>query len=302
MDGLLLELEKSGVGCYMGGAFAGASGYADDLKLLTPSVKALHILANICEKYANKYDVMFNGKKSMLIIYKCTRVRPPDPNITINNVKVPRVDEVIHLGHHLSEDIYKFDTSKCVSDFNKQCNMFFAHFKHANSHIRNILFHKYCTSFYGSQVLPMFDKCINNMYTAWRIAIRRVWRVPWTTHCILLPHLAECMDIELWFSKRCIRFLEMSLKSKNRLVRTITNMGINGFHSVMGRNFRMMDARFGMNVNNVCKEWEQKCKNENDADRLCVQIRELCEWRDKCDRTFLNRGECKAIVDFLCTS
>ncbi len=41
MDGLLHELENSGVGCYMGGVFVGATGYADNLKLLTPSVNAL---------------------------------------------------------------------------------------------------------------------------------------------------------------------------------------------------------------------------------------------------------------------
>ncbi len=58
---------------------------------------------------------MFNAKKSLLIIYKCTRTKPPDPNIYINNVKVSPVNEVIHLGHNLSEDIFKFNASKCVA-------------------------------------------------------------------------------------------------------------------------------------------------------------------------------------------
>ncbi len=30
-----------------------------------------------------------------------------------------------------------------------------------------------------------------------------------------------------------------------------------------------------------------------------VQVREFCEWRDKCDCTFLNKLE--YIIDFLCT-
>ncbi len=76
MDGLLNELANSGVGCHMGGVFAGAIGYADDHKLLTPSVKALKILATICEQYAKKSDVLFNGKRSLLIIYKCIRSQP----------------------------------------------------------------------------------------------------------------------------------------------------------------------------------------------------------------------------------
>ncbi len=69
--------------------------------LLTPRVNSLNILVDICKNYAAKYDVMFNAKKSLLIIYKCTHRKPPDPNIYINNVKVPCVNEVIHLGHNL---------------------------------------------------------------------------------------------------------------------------------------------------------------------------------------------------------
>ncbi len=49
MDGLLNEWANSGVGCYMGGVFAGASEYADDLKLLTAGVKTLNMLATIRE-------------------------------------------------------------------------------------------------------------------------------------------------------------------------------------------------------------------------------------------------------------
>ncbi len=128
--------------------------------------------------------MLFNGKKSLLIIYKCTRSQPPDPGIVINYVRVPRVDEVILLGHYMCEDIYKFNVFKCVSDLiDAQSNMFFANFKHANSYIRNVLFHKYCTAFYGSQLRSMFGNCMQELYTAWRIAVHKVWRVLWTKHC-----------------------------------------------------------------------------------------------------------------------
>ncbi len=59
MDGCLTELVKSGYGCYMGGVFAGAFIYADDLKRLTLSV-SLHQMACICEDYAKRYDNTFN--------------------------------------------------------------------------------------------------------------------------------------------------------------------------------------------------------------------------------------------------
>ncbi len=114
---------------------------------------------------------------------------------------------------------------------------------------------------------------MQELYTAWRIAVCRVWRVPCTTHCVLLPHLAEYMDIELWFSRRCIRFLNMAMKSDNVVVRTIINMGIEGFHSVMERNLRIMQSKFKMDESNVLKFWNHKCDNESNAIRLTVQVR-----------------------------
>ncbi len=81
MDSLLNELIKSNVGYHIGGMFAVGFGYADDLKLLTPSVHALRILANICE-YAAKYNVTFNGKKSQLIIYY-TNLSGHDPQTLV---------------------------------------------------------------------------------------------------------------------------------------------------------------------------------------------------------------------------
>ncbi len=74
-------------------------------------------------------------------LFKNTRSQPPDPGIVINNVRVPRVEEVILLWYYMCEDIYEFNGSKCVCNFNRQSNMFLVTFKHANSYIRHVLFH-----------------------------------------------------------------------------------------------------------------------------------------------------------------
>ena len=123
--------------------------------------------------------------------------------------------------------------------------------------------------------------------------MRRVWRVPWTTHCRLLPHLSECIDIELRLSKRCVSFLD-----KAKVVRMITNMGFSGLYSIMGGNMRHMNARYGMNVKNVNRIWNEMCISDSDSVRICGQIRELCVWRDKCHPTFLNRIESRNIINF----
>ncbi len=119
-----------------------------------------------CKNYAAKYDVMFNGNKRQLIIYKCTSGKPHDSNIYISNINIPCVKEVIHLGPNLNEDMIKFNALRCVAECNCQCNMYFAYFKYANTNIRNMLFHKYCTAFYGNHVLSMFNSCMEDIYIA----------------------------------------------------------------------------------------------------------------------------------------
>ncbi len=49
IDGLLNKLKNSGVSCYMGNKFIDGVSFADDIKLLTPTHKALNKLIYICE-------------------------------------------------------------------------------------------------------------------------------------------------------------------------------------------------------------------------------------------------------------
>jgi Reverse transcriptase (RNA-dependent DNA polymerase) len=74
LDGLLCKLRDSGVGCFVGGIFAGVLAYADDLSLLSPTPNGIHQLLAICESYANEFDIVFNGAKSKCIF---TFTAPP---------------------------------------------------------------------------------------------------------------------------------------------------------------------------------------------------------------------------------
>ncbi len=57
-----------------------------------------------------------------------------------------------------------------------QCDIFHDNFKYVNSNIRNVLFHKYCTPFYESPILP-FNKCLTEEYTSWGVVMHRLWKV-----------------------------------------------------------------------------------------------------------------------------
>ncbi len=64
-------------------------------------------------------------------------------------------------------------------------------------------------------MLPHFVTNIQDVYTAWRIAICIVWHLPWRTHNNKLAHVAGVMEPEPRFAKGCIKFIKMTLISEN---------------------------------------------------------------------------------------
>ncbi len=94
----------------------------------------------------------------------------------------------------------------------------------------------------------------------------------------------------------------MVMNSSNVVVNTITDMVIYGLYSVLGANIRFLQSKLYIDEMNAYEMWKQKVNSESDEVRISVQIRELCEWRDKCDCTFLTKDECQTIINDLCTN
>ena len=58
VDQLIYILKLSGVGCYMCGVFAAALFYADDMAIISPSVKGLQHLLDLCNAYCQQSDIV----------------------------------------------------------------------------------------------------------------------------------------------------------------------------------------------------------------------------------------------------
>ncbi len=97
-----------------------------------------------------------------------------------------------------------------------------------------------------------------------------------------------------------MKLIKMGMSSSNIVVKTVTNMSIYGLDSVMRASKRFLQSKFDMEEMNVYEMWKQKINSESDEVRVSVQIRELCEWRDKCDCTFLTNDGCQTIINDLC--
>ncbi len=95
---------------------------------------------------------------------------------------MPQVHEVIHLGHKLSEDII----SSALLNVLKiliESQIFFLHILSMPTLISEMpYFRIIALLFMAVNILPLFGNCIEDIYIAWKIAVHRVWQVPWRNH------------------------------------------------------------------------------------------------------------------------
>ncbi|XP_061723608.1 uncharacterized protein LOC133529812 [Cydia pomonella] len=106
INDLLEELSSSGVGCSIDGKFVNNISYADDMVLLCPSVRALQMLVDICERYAAAHGLRYNVKKSEILVFKAgTKKLGAVPPVKLLGIPLNKVTKFKYLGHWVTETL-----------------------------------------------------------------------------------------------------------------------------------------------------------------------------------------------------
>ena len=309
MDNLLKELKDSGIGCHVGNHYFGALGYADDIVLLCPSKEGLRKLIKICERYAMDHDIIFNGNKSKLLVFGSTTNNLP--SIYVSGVEVPVCDNAMHLGNVISNNISE-SVEYGIGKFNSSFNYFMSSFGKCQSYVKNKLFIQYCSSFYGSQIWPLYKNdltkkiCVN-----WRNSLRRVWRVPSNTHCDILPLLASQSPIDIQLKCRFVKFYRSISDSDNSLVRYLANAMTFAHRSTMSNNYNRILYDLNMDVHELAelslKEVKEVYYNKwlnNVNNQYLVHsnvIKELIMMKEGIFHRDLDFSQCDLVINYLCT-
>ncbi len=288
VDALLTKLKMLGIGCYVGDVFCGALGYADDLELLVPTLQSLKKMITVCEDYAASFNIIFNGNKSLLMIFG----KSIECNVFVCGQCVKVVKDMKHLGHVITDDINDTLIKPIVNDFNVKFNTFLAYFNDVRCDVKSTLFKQYCTSFYGSHVCALYDKDVENLYVSLRNAIRKVRQLPVRAHCRLLPHVCDMSSPKVMFYKRFIKHFMSGFHSKNEMVRTVFRSSLFNM-SRLGKNFRHVCFENNINVWNVdlntIGSKSIMFVFENEDERVGAQVKELCIERDRISEWVLDR-------------
>ena len=237
LDTLLCQLQSSDIGCSLGGVYAGAFAYADDVVLLAPSLSSLRLMLGMCEEYACHHGLSFNPSKTQLIQFRWHSQHKVHTVVQFSGLSLPLLDEVVHLGHILSFDLSddKDVLAKC-KDMVRKANSLFYSFKSLSPHVFTYLFRAFCLSLYGCALWNLSTGSIKSLEVSFNKILRRIWSLPYNSHTRIVHQTAGLNSLFNLIFKRTTKLFEVSQKCPSSLVKYIFVKSSSSCFSFLGFN------------------------------------------------------------------
>ena len=73
--------------------------------------------------------------------------------------------------------------------------------------------------------IPSIDTAqMEPLYLAWRKCVRRIFALPYNTHCNLLPNIAQDTSIDFKLQQRFCKFIQNTVASNNKCIKICVNL------------------------------------------------------------------------------
>ena len=243
MDEMICRLLKSGIGCFIGQEYYGCLGYADDFVLLCPSLKGLQRMIDLCAEFGLEFSVMYNAKKTKCMTFEFTQNRhiPGRFAIRLDGKALDWTTSIKHLGNYIRSDLSESDEMRHKQcDFIGRFNGLIARYHDAIPEVLMQLTGSYCTHLYGSQAWQFTDKNMNRMIITWQKAIRRIWKLPYHSHRVLLCGLNEGKHVYDNIFTRFLRMYKCMDRSSNQKMSFLVAMAKQDKRSIIARNIQFI--------------------------------------------------------------
>ena len=208
-----------------------------------------------------------------------------------------------HLGFAVGNVNPKHIISQAVNEFMAKVNMVKSHFKYLPHDVMYKLFKTYCMPLYGCPLWDFSKKSIDKFYITWRKAIRFIFDIPRTTHCVLLHEICNDMSVQDQLYSRFINFFKSLINSSNVITNICANLALHGSNSIVSNNITIISKC--MSVSRLCLALSHKLKQTIISDEASV-INELLYMRYSLLYTpnctsFFNHDELNCMIETLCT-
>ena len=184
VDDLSQILNRCRTGCLSGNITINHLMYADDLVLLSPSATGLRELLCACEEFSISYDVVYNSKKSSVLICRNKAMDHAAPPVfTVNGSIIGESDKVKYLGHIICNDMSDDDDMmRQRRQLYAQGNVLSRRFHMCSLEVKNVLFRTFCTPLFTCQSWSRYTaRSLHKLYVAYNNAFRMMHHLP--TYC-----------------------------------------------------------------------------------------------------------------------
>ena len=189
------------------------------------------------------------------------------------------------------------------------------YFGKLNEFVQTSLLYTYCSSFYGSVLWDLENKLINRVCSAWCGAIRRIWKLPFSTHRNILYSLCGKWSVYDELCRRNICFALSCLECGSDTVTNVVNSILLGERALspFGRNLLHVCDRYNLRFDYFTEDRSYFSHTLLNFRGLCennfppAQLQLLFELLMLRNRVFHTNGtltdsEINDMIDFICTS
>jgi len=108
------------------------------------------------------------------------------------------------------------------------------------------LFKSYCSYFYCCELWDLSDVSLQSLCMSWRLALRRIWKLPYNCHKSILHLLSGGLPLMDILCKRFYNFIHTCVNSVNGLVKYVARQGVllSGMKSCIRRNVQFLSERY----------------------------------------------------------
>ena len=135
--------------------------------------------------------------------------------------------------------------------------------------------------------------------------------VPNTTHCDLLPLIADSMPLECSLELKFISFYKSIATSENEIINYMAKSMLHSYNSTMRKNIRHLTYKYDISIDYMLNSSKGKIRNHiynkwisgiNEIYPIHANvIRDMLGIREERCTRILSNDECKFITEFLCT-
>ena len=137
-------------------------------------------LLNICQSYAIKQQLLYNGSKSFTLCFKSKAIKIKQPSFFLSELQIPMVEHCRYLGITISTKNSDLDIKRQMRKIHVNANLLLRMFSRCSVEVKCYLFKTYCSNLYCA---PMWFDCtktaLKKLKVAYNNSLRRFMGLPW---------------------------------------------------------------------------------------------------------------------------